>query len=96
LPNDWNRSWKHFAGVCDGDSLFAYIDGVLVKTYKASTDSIVENPYHWNIGRNEEIKTGYPNGIIDEVRIYKEALGHEDIQEIFGKIEKNRFKYAVH
>lgn len=87
LPDDWNRSWRHFAGVCRGDSLCAYIDGELVSTHQASTDTIIANPFHWNIGRNEEIKSGYPNGVIDDVRVYKEALDQEHIRAIARKYE---------
>ena len=81
VPENWNRTWHHVAGVCDGSMLKLYVDGELMQEYKISGD-IGHTPFLWNIGRNEQCPKGRKtNGFLDEARIYYEALSQDKIRK---------------
>jgi putative alpha-1,2-mannosidase len=84
VPENWNDSWHHLAGVYDVDELRLYVDGDLVQSIKVAGE-IDESEFSWSIGRNVEIPFGrHTNGAIDEVKIFKEALEQTDIKKIMN------------
>lgn len=83
--NTFNRSWHHIAAVRDGRSLKLYVDGQLKAEQKLSGE-IGRSSDAWNVGRN----SWHPhdravNGMIDEVRIYTQALTAEEIKEVMNQ-----------
>jgi predicted alpha-1,2-mannosidase len=76
---DWNNTWIHVAGVYDGKSLRLYINGKLKKEL-AREGVIGKSYFRWRIGNNEEVQTNRePEGIIDELMIFRSALSTEEI-----------------
>jgi hypothetical protein len=69
--------WSHIAFSSDGTTLRLYVDGQLVST----ADAIAAKPTAANlvIGRNA-ITGKWFEGLIDEVRIYDQALGQSEIE----------------
>ena len=70
--------WHHVAGVFDGEMLYLYVDGVLDNSRDAPGE-ICNNQFNVYIGENSEIVGHYWNGLIDDVRIYDQALSAEEI-----------------
>lgn len=78
-----NGGWHHYAGVVRQDSIFLYIDGILVDaglnnqtgSYDAGID-LTEIGRHYHA---DDYFAGFFNGFIDEMRIWQGALSHEDI-----------------
>ena len=88
VPSGWNSNWHHLAGVCDGTDLRLYIDGELVG-HVSVAGPVESSPFPWNICRNAEIPVGrHTNGIVDDVRIYVEALSQDDIKKIMLNEDK--------
>lgn len=82
VPADWNKKWHHIAGVSDVGVLRVYIDGKLAATLDAP-GSIESTSFPWNIGRNAEAPDGRDTeGVLDDVRLYKEALSEADIVKV--------------
>ncbi|ASU36367.1 GH92 family glycosyl hydrolase [Mucilaginibacter xinganensis] len=85
LPSDWLQHWHHIAGVCNGKTLYVYIDGVLKGTAITNQIANLSVNNKWMLGRNEEFPSerifhGYMNG----AKIFKEALSEEDIFKVFN------------
>ena len=83
LPANWQQHWHHIAGICNGKTLYVYIDGVLAgtSTLEASTDLSVNNK--WTLGRNEEFPSERIfHGYINKVKVFKAALSADDIKTI--------------
>jgi alpha-1,2-mannosidase, putative len=85
LPANWLNNWHHVAGVCNGKLLQLYIDGKLAATTNLDFQPKLKSFGNWMAGGNEE----FPNerifkGKIDEIRIFKEALSANEIQEVMG------------
>jgi concanavalin A-like lectin/glucanase superfamily protein/subtilase family protein/peptidase inhibitor I9 len=70
-------SWSHLALSYDGAKLRIYVGGVLKAT--KSTGSAGASAAKLRIGHNQTLGT-YFNGLIDEVRLYDEALSENQIQ----------------
>lgn len=71
--------WTHVAATYDGSSMKLYKDGVLVGSL-ARTGLIDTNPFVGAaIGVNPD-QSKFMHGVIDDVRIYDEALSEGDIQ----------------
>jgi hypothetical protein len=86
LPADWNNKWHHIAGVCTGNKLYLYIDGLLMGT--ADVEGIVNLSVKnkWTLGRNEEFPSErIYHGYINRVKIYETALTADDLQQIAKK-----------
>jgi len=86
LPDNWKKHWHHIAGVCDGNTLFVYIDG------KLSGSAVVEGPVNlsvankWQIGRNEEFPSERVfHGYMDKIKVYAQPLSATEIESIFNK-----------
>ena len=92
VPNDpvtkgpqWQDQWSHFAGTRSKDTLSIYYNGRHVSNL-AVKGTIGHTDFPWCIGTNAEIPIGRtPDGIIDEVMIFSEALNQEQIAAIFEK-----------
>ena len=92
LPENWIDNWHHVAGVCDGKSLWVYIDGKLESSLQIGSSALPESKCNWNLGRNEE----FPgerifHGKIDKVKIFVEPLSEKEIGDII-KAERTYFK----
>jgi putative alpha-1,2-mannosidase len=86
LPADWNNKWHHIAGVCTGNKLYLYIDGILTGTANVEGTVNLSVKNKWTLGRNEEFPSeriyhGYING----VKIYETALTADDLQQLVKK-----------
>jgi Tol biopolymer transport system component len=71
------QSWSHLALTSDGEEMRLYVDGELVETGPAVP--LVESDGALQIGGM--ILGGRFEGKIDEIRLYDEALGAEEIEE---------------
>lgn len=83
IPNDWNYTWHHIAGIYNGNEISLYIDGNLVASEKF-TGNIQRSHFPVGIGkniqRNHSNHAGYySNSIIDNVRIYARALDEKEL-----------------
>jgi len=86
LPVDWFGRWHHIAGVCTGDRLKVYIDGMLKGTTKLEGRVGLSVTNKWTLGRNEE----FPGqrifkGLLDKVQIWAEPLTGEVIRMLAAK-----------
>ncbi|MBN1505444.1 MAG: LamG domain-containing protein [Sedimentisphaerales bacterium] len=70
--------WHHVAGTYDGARVALYVDGALDVSSSAS-GQIATNMYPVLIGENAEQRGRWWNGLIDDVRIYDEALTSGDV-----------------
>lgn len=83
LPGDWKDHWHHIAGVCYGDSLRLYIDGVLKGTTKLETVVNLSNTSKWTFGRNEEFPAARIfNGLIDNMKVFAEPLSESEVKAV--------------
>ncbi len=73
-------TWYHVLGTYDGQQLVFYVDGTSIGTTAASGQiNVTSNPFCvGNIDNNNE----YWSGIIDDVRIYNEALTEAEVGEV--------------
>jgi hypothetical protein len=87
LP-EWNGNWVHYTGVLGQDSLKLYVNGELAQVQRhrggvGPTESL------WRVGSNVEFpRTRQPNGILDEVRIYRRALTEGEIRDIIQDVQE--------
>lgn len=83
LPANWRDTWHHIAGVCNGKSLFVYIDGVLKGTTETDEIANLFNTNRWTLGRNEEFPSErIYHGYINKAMVFKEALSATDISTL--------------
>ena len=80
VPDNWYQNWHHVCGIYDGSRLTIYIDGEQ-QNYLAHSGSIHNGASPVNIGRTWGTEW-FSNAMIDEVRIYREALTEEDIRQL--------------
>src|SRR3990172_2242936 len=72
------NSWSHLAATYNGSTLSLYINGSLVSS-KAVSGAIAGSALPLRIGGNSVWGEDF-QGLIDEVRVYKRALSHAEIQ----------------
>ncbi|GHU80347.1 hypothetical protein FACS1894145_6590 [Bacteroidia bacterium] len=85
LPADWTNHWHHITGVCNGNELKLYLNGELQQALPIE-GTIKSTEIPWNIGRNAEIPHSRNfKGMIDEVRIFTEALSDEEVKNLYQK-----------
>jgi len=78
IPISYN-CWHHAVMTYDKSYLRAYLDGIEVGTPVARTNNILHNP-------NKSFRVGSSfNGLIDEVRIYNEALTSAQIEKLYAE-----------
>jgi len=70
--------WHHVAGVYDGNHIYLYVDGVLDNS-KDAVGLINTNTYSVLIGENAERNQRWWDGLVDDVRIYNNALSAAEI-----------------
>jgi hypothetical protein len=85
LPADWFGHWHHIAGVCTGDGLKLYIDGLLKGSTKLDERVDLSGTNRWVLGRNEE----FPGqrifkGLLDKVQVWAEPLSGDAIRALAG------------
>ncbi|MBD1366113.1 GH92 family glycosyl hydrolase [Mucilaginibacter sp. ZT4R22] len=84
LPANWRNEWHHIAGVCNGKTLYVYIDGVLKGTAVTDEPADLSNKNKWTLGRNEEFPSERVyHGYISKAMVFKEALSAEEITHIY-------------
>lgn len=74
--------WHHLACVYDGTSLKVFVDGQLDAQCQA-TGRINSNDWPVFIGENSEKPNREWHGLIDDVRIYSDALTQEEIKVLY-------------
>ncbi len=79
--------WHHAAGVYDGTEARIYIDGELDASQPA-TGQINASDYPLYIGENPQTTGRYWNGLIDDVRVYNQALSEEKIQLVMIGVDE--------
>lgn len=86
VGDDWNSTgatfpsdlgWHHYAIVRSANNIELYIDGAEVAEKGSNYDNPNLTPFR--IGRQFGSNTNYFNGLIDEVKVYTEALSEEEI-----------------
>jgi prepilin-type N-terminal cleavage/methylation domain-containing protein len=86
-----NNQWYHVAGTYDGETVRLYLNGTEVGIDTSPSGNIVytvSNPFC--IGSEASVAActgdgGYFNGLIDDVRIYSQALTQSQIQQQYVK-----------
>ena len=76
-----NGDWHHMAGTFDGSELKFYLDGELAANLVYS-GTIGTATHNVTIGENSQATGRYFDGMLDDPRIYNEALSQDDIQSI--------------
>jgi len=86
LPANWYDQWHHLAGVCDGNKLYVYIDGVLKASEPIEPDISLINNSQWQLGQNEEFpgERQY-RGLAKDVMVFADSLSAEEIKRIAEK-----------
>jgi len=74
-------TWRHVALVYNGTDKIIYIDGV-EDARVASSGNINSSGYNLFIGENSQAVNRHLTGLIDDVRIYNQALSAADISKI--------------
>src|SRR3989339_2041871 len=75
--------WYHLVGVWDGSNVKLYQNGILQTDAPAMTGSISTNDYALSIGSNPGAsRSGFLNGIVDDVRLYNRALSEDEIKAL--------------
>jgi len=88
------NTWYHIAGTLsdDGSKNKVFINGIDKTSMVATTETLENNNLSVVIGSNSPPSTCYFPGIIDEVRIYNEALAAGEIQKHYVEgIGKRKF-----
>ena len=81
--------WYHLVGTRDEQTVRFYINGELDGEKAANKRSpLVGNPEHsFTIGKcrvhREHWKDSYPRGIVDEVKIWKDAMTPTQVKELY-------------
>jgi len=84
LPPDWLHHWHHIAGVCNGKTLYVYIDGLLKGTTVTDQTANLSVNNKWVLGRNEEFPSERIfHGYVNNVKIFKDALSKEEVFAAF-------------
>jgi len=78
------NDWTHLALVQDNNNIFVYVNGALVKSAGNAGVPYISNPLNAVIGAylSPSINGGYFDGLIDDVRIYDNALSQNDIRAV--------------
>ncbi len=85
LPAGWWGRWHHIAGVCEGNVLRVYIDGVERGMSKVDGDVNLSTSNRWTLGRNEEFPGQRVfNGYMDGVKIFSQPLTADEIRKVMG------------
>jgi hypothetical protein len=81
--------WTHLAGTYDNDTMKLYINGIFIRSAFCKGPFIFHDQNPLFIGGNSNNKNHSTvdcfKGIIDEVRIYKRALGENEIKSLLNQ-----------
>lgn len=77
-----NGTWCHIAATYDGSTIRIYFNGV-EEGSTAGPSSVASNDRHVGIGRSSTSNGGF-NGLIDDVRVFDEALDGITIQTLMN------------
>ncbi len=87
VPGAVAEGWHHVAVVIDGDTMNVtlYLDGAAVATGETATlpSGLGQTTQNW-LGRSQYEADGYFLGLLDEFRIYTEALSAGEIRYLAG------------
>jgi len=75
------NKWHHVVGTYDGSYMNLYLDGNRLLAPTAKSGNLQSSGTNLNIGKNSSASGSYFNGIIDDVRIYNQAVSFSQIQE---------------
>ena len=81
--------WTHIALTWDAHEIRGYQDGVQVRSTSRRITAKIDDVPMW-IGRCQGLGKGYFKGLIDEVRVYAEALDSTQIVQQFKQKAKRR------
>jgi hypothetical protein len=76
-------TWRHVALVYDGTDKIIYIDGV-EDARAASSGNINSSAYNMVIGHNSQQANRFLTGLVDDVRIYNQALSAAEVAALAG------------
>ena len=75
--------WAHFAHTFNGSEVSVYLDGSRIANWTRSQISTgIAQTFQFGRWRNDS--RAYFGGTLDEMRVYKDALSENEIQQIFG------------
>lgn len=75
-----NDKWYNVAILYNGTNVAIYINGSLSRTPQAYNNSLLSTSYNLNIGRRSPSDV-YFGGLIDDVRIYNQAISTSQIKQ---------------
>ena len=78
--------YYHYAGVYNGSTVVAYINGVEVGSGTFAGGALSNSGLDINLGRNPAYSGDYFQGAIYDARIYKSALTAAQILEIYQSV----------
>jgi len=77
--------WVHVAAVFDGAALRLYLDGVEVAASTFGATTLVKNGDPLNIGKQVGVDAYYFHGLLDDVRLYRQALSQQQIADAIAE-----------
>jgi hypothetical protein len=82
VPDDWQGTWHHLAGVFDGSAVKLYVDGE-EKDSVAFSGTLADTTSPVEIGRNfgNQERNLTDGTVIDRVRIHRQALGASELDQ---------------
>lgn len=87
------NQWFHFCFVKDGNQIQVYQDGILYNTFYAYS-RIESNSEKLNIGRDIPGEREFFRGVMDELKIYNEALTANKIKKLANDKSGKKLKSA--
>lgn len=78
-------TWYHLAATYDGETLRAYRDGLLVTENTLPSGRPAPESHTLQFGRNPGDPRYFFAGTIDEVYVFAEVLGPEEIRELYSR-----------
>ena len=83
IDDSYNGEWHHVAGTYDGSVLQIYLDGVAGEdAFLDHAGNIDITDYDVRIGMNSQEETRFSEAILDDCRIYNQALSPDEIYAI--------------
>ncbi len=76
-------NWVHVAAVFNGNSLNLYLDGTLVVSSSFTATTLVQTTDPLNISKRVGTNQYYFDGLIDDVRVYTQALTAQQVSDLY-------------
>jgi beta-lactamase regulating signal transducer with metallopeptidase domain/Tol biopolymer transport system component len=80
-----DNQWHHYASTYDGATATIYVDGVMVASQSFAGQIGDSNAYDLYIGENAQQPGRKLHGLMDDVRIYSEALNAQQVKDLMTK-----------